>query len=128
MRLKLDENLGVRTARLFAEAGHDVATVAGQGLAGFTDSDLLAVCVAEGRALITLDLDFSNPLRFDPANTAGIAVLRVPDLPGRSDLELAAGLLIGVVAEADIAGQLWVVDRRRVRRYDPGTDVDPGPS
>lgn len=128
MRLKLDENLGVRTARLFAEAGHDVATVAGQGLAGFTDSDLLAVCVAEGRALITLDLDFSNPLRFDPANTAGIAVLRVPDLPGRSDLELAAGVLIGAVAEADIAGQLWVVDRRRVRRYDPGTDVDPGPS
>ena len=37
MRLKLDENLGVRTARLFAGAGHDLATVAGQGLAGFTD-------------------------------------------------------------------------------------------
>ncbi len=87
MRLKLDENLGVRTARIFAEAGHDVATVAGQGLAGFTDADLLAVCVAEGRALITLDMDFANPLRFDPAITAGIAVLRVPDLPGRSDLE-----------------------------------------
>jgi hypothetical protein len=36
VRLKLDENLGVRTARIFAEAGHDVATVIGQGLAGFT--------------------------------------------------------------------------------------------
>jgi hypothetical protein len=35
VRLKLDENLGIRTAHLFAEAGHDVATVAGQGLAGF---------------------------------------------------------------------------------------------
>lgn len=121
MRLKLDENLGIRTAHLFAEAGHDVATVIGQGLAGYTDADLLTVCVAEGRAMITLDLDFSSPLRFDPASTAGIAVLRVPDLPGRSDLEVAAGLLIEAMAEADITGELWVVDRRRVRRYDPGT-------
>lgn len=124
MRLKLDENLGTRPAHLFAEAGHDVATVVGQGLAGYTDADLLAVCLAEGRAMITLDLDFANPLRFDPARTAGIAVLRVPDLPGRSDLELAASQLIGAMAEVDIAGQLWVVDRRRVRRYDPGVVDD----
>jgi predicted nuclease of predicted toxin-antitoxin system len=121
VRLKLDENLGLRTARAFAEAGHDVATAAGQGLAGFTDADLLAVCVAEGRALVTLDLDFANPLRFDPASAAGIAVLRVPDLPGRTDLEVAAGALVGAMARSDIVGQLWVVDRLRVRRYDPGT-------
>jgi predicted nuclease of predicted toxin-antitoxin system len=78
VRLKLDENLGLRTARTFAEAGHDVATVAGQGLAGFADVDVLAVCVAEQRALVTLDLDFANPFRFDPSPTAGIAVLRSP--------------------------------------------------
>jgi predicted nuclease of predicted toxin-antitoxin system len=124
VRLKLDENLGLRTARTFAEAGHDVATVAGQGLAGFTDADLLAVCVAEGRALVTLDLDFANPFRFDPASTAGIAVLRVPDLPGRSDLLVPAGVLVLAMAQADIAGQLWVVDRRRVRRYEPGTEAE----
>jgi hypothetical protein len=39
-------------------------------------------------------------------STAGIAVLRVPDLPGRSDLEVAAGVLIGAIAQVDIAGQL----------------------
>jgi hypothetical protein len=38
VRLKLDENLGRRTARILAKAGHDVATVAGQGLSGFTDA------------------------------------------------------------------------------------------
>ena len=122
MRLKLDENLGRRTARIFAEAGHDVATVIGQGLAGFSDSDLLSVCVAEGRALVTLDLDFANPLRFDPAISAGIAVLRVPDLPGPRYIDRAATLLVGALGGADLSGQLWVVDRGRVRRYDAGTD------
>jgi predicted nuclease of predicted toxin-antitoxin system len=120
VRLKLDENLGTRTARLFAEAGHDVATVAGQGLAGFTDVDLLAACIAEERALITLDLDFANPLRFDPTTTAGVAVLRVSELPGRSDLDAAAQVLVTAMAHASLGGQLWVVDRRRARRYEPG--------
>jgi predicted nuclease of predicted toxin-antitoxin system len=120
VRLKLDENLGLRTARILAGAGHDVATVAGQGLAGFTGVELLAVCTAEERALVTLDLDFANPLRFDPAATAGIAVLRVSELPGRSDLDTAAQVLAAAMAHASLGGQLWVVDRRRARRYEPG--------
>jgi predicted nuclease of predicted toxin-antitoxin system len=106
VRLKLDENLGLRTARTFAEAGHDVATVAGQGLAGFADVDVLAVCVAEQRALVTLDLDFANPFRFDPSPTAGIAVLRMPDLPGRSDLVTAATLLVKAMEQEAMSGQL----------------------
>ena len=118
MRLKLDENLGRRTARIFAEAGHDVATVVGQGLAGFADADVLTVCATEGRALVTLDLDFSNPLRFDPTATAGIAILRVPDRPGYAHLDLAARVLATALARSDLTGQLWVVDMVRVRRYE----------
>ena len=34
MRLKLDENLGARVAGLLREAGHDVATVFQESLAG----------------------------------------------------------------------------------------------
>ncbi|MEA2615726.1 MAG: hypothetical protein QOE72_1509 [Chloroflexota bacterium] len=123
MRLKLDENLGRRTARIFAKAGHDVATAAGQGLSGFTDADLLAVCVAEGRALITLDPDFANPLRFDPVSTAGIAVLRVPDLPGRSDLEGGRGRAYRGDRTGGYRGPALGHRRLRVRRYEHGTDA-----
>ena len=37
MNLKLDENLGQRIARQLADVGHDVTTVAGEGLSGSPD-------------------------------------------------------------------------------------------
>lgn len=74
MKFKLDENLGQNCAQLFTEAGHDCSTVLRQGLAGSSDSALIMLCRAEGRALITLDLDFANPLLFKPSTYHGIAV------------------------------------------------------
>lgn len=47
MKIKLDENLGERGAALFQTAGHDVATVAGQGMSSAADGELLAACRAE---------------------------------------------------------------------------------
>ncbi len=119
MRFKLDENLGRRTAGLFRETGYDTATVFGQKLNGASDNDVLAVCVEENRVLVTLDLDFANPLRFDPALTPGIAVLRVPALPSWADLDEPARLLLAQLSVASIAGRLWVVARGRVRQYEP---------
>ena len=78
MKLKLDENLGSRIAGLIAEAGPDAETVAQENLSGTNDGRLLQVCIAEGRCLISLDLDFADVLRFPPRNTPGIAVLRLP--------------------------------------------------
>lgn len=75
MRVKLDENLGRRAAEAFRAAGHDVATVHQQKLASATDQQVFDVCVSEGRLLVSLDIDFANPLRFDPLN-AGVRLRR----------------------------------------------------
>ncbi len=66
MKVELDENLGNRTIERFKDTGHEVATVSAQGFGGSSDDELIEACRAEGRVLVTLDLDFSNVLRFPP--------------------------------------------------------------
>ncbi len=66
---------------------------------------------------MTLDLDFANPIRFPPATTAGIIVLRVHERPGRIDLDAVVERLIETLRRANVAGQLWIVERDRVRQY-----------
>ena len=68
------------------------------------------------------DLDFANPVRFPPTNTAGIAVLRVRDRPGCDDLDQVVSRLIDAVGAADVTGRLWIVERDRVRQYEEPTD------
>ncbi len=93
MKLKLDENLGERGRQRLEAAGHEVCTVPMQGLASATDRDLLARCVEESRAPVTLDLDFANPLAFPPAAHRGVAVLRLPKKPMAGDLDATVATL-----------------------------------
>jgi predicted nuclease of predicted toxin-antitoxin system len=117
VKLKLDENLGRRCVDLLTRAGHDVATVAEENLMGADDRPLLEACATEGRALVTLDLDFSNPLQFRPSTLAGIAVLRLPRKPAHEDLVACVATLVEAMKREVLTGRLWSVERGRVRVY-----------
>lgn len=118
MKLKLDENLDVRLAALFAEAGHQVATVRGQGLGGAEDDRVFGVCRAEGRVLVTLDLDFANPIRYPPGLTEGVVVLR-PLRPVLPLIERLLRELLPALNSQALQGTLWIAEPGRVRIYDP---------
>jgi predicted nuclease of predicted toxin-antitoxin system len=70
LRIKLDENLGAGPARVLVEAGHEVATVPGEGPSSTADADVASACVREGRCLVTPNLGFASPLVFRPSATA----------------------------------------------------------
>jgi hypothetical protein len=115
--LKLDENLGREAATQLRRAGHDVATAVDQGLASATDARLISVCRAEARCLVTLDLDFANPLRFNPAASPGIAVPRLSGRPVRDALREAVDTLIRGLGRMSIDGKLWIVHGSRIRIF-----------
>ena len=123
MKLKLDENLPASGAESLRRSDHDVATVASEGLCSTSDGRLIDLCRNEGRVLVTLDLDFSNPLRFNPTDYAGIVVLRLPHAPTHSDLIAAMETLAAGLAQNDVFGRLWIVRSGRIRQYEPGAEA-----
>ena len=125
MRVKLDENLGQRALGAFRTAGHDVSSIPLQALDGAPDEQVFAVCRDEGRVLVTCDLDFANPLVYDPRSGAGVAVLRLPSSPGASDVQALVKVLLTALENHDITGGLWVVRHDRVRVWEPPSEDRP---
>ncbi|WP_436611369.1 DUF5615 family PIN-like protein [Sorangium sp. So ce1024] len=66
MRIKLDENLPSSLVEALAQLGHDVDSVPQERLQGSSDPDIWAAAQAEGRFLVTQDLDFSDVRQFAP--------------------------------------------------------------
>jgi predicted nuclease of predicted toxin-antitoxin system len=116
MRLKLDENLDVRLAAWLTPMGHDAETVRSESLSGSSDQKLFSIVRQEKRCLITLDLDFADPIRFPPAGSAGIIVLRAP-VPS---LSMIRRLLQQALLRAETeppADQIWIVEPGRIRSW-----------
>lgn len=115
MKLKLDENLGLRGKGLLVQAGHDVVTVHEQGLPGASDEALFSICAGERRALITLDRGFGHVLRFPPQQSAGIVVIQhSAPLSGAALLDRLQDFL-SLLELNPLDGKLWVVEPGRVR-------------
>jgi predicted nuclease of predicted toxin-antitoxin system len=74
---KVDEKLPDEIARILRGAGYDAVTIDTQKLSGTPDAHLADVVLGEGRALVTLDLDFADIRAYPPERYAGIIILRV---------------------------------------------------
>ncbi|MCK6438992.1 MAG: DUF5615 family PIN-like protein [Planctomycetes bacterium] len=114
LRFKIDENLPALVKEVLVTRGHDTHTVEDERLSGTSDGHIGRICVAENRALITLDTDFGNIVKFPPQRFDGIIVLR----PLRQDRDSVKKLLHDVLSRLQsepVAGKLWIVEPRRIR-------------
>lgn len=114
MRFKLDENLHPDASVVLRQAGHDVETVWDEHLQGATDSRLAGVLKLERRALVTFDVGFADIRAYPPGDFAGLIVLRLQRQDRRSVVRVFTRL-VHSLRERSLAGQLWIVDERRVR-------------
>ena len=117
MKLKLDENLNERGIALLTAGGHDVSTVVLQKMQAALDAEVIEACRKEGRALVTLDLDFANPIQFRPSQYPGIAVLRLPKKASADDLLSAIRTLVAGLKNAPLEGKLWIIEIGRIREF-----------
>lgn len=122
MRIKLDENVHARLAALLQQAGHEATTVRDQGLGAIEDPALYQHCLSEGNILVTLDLDFSNVLRFPPERTPGLVILRGPDnlFP---TIRILIQTLISALTTDTPSGHLWIVEPGRVRIHESTSEA-----
>ena len=114
MTFKTDENLPVEAATTLRETGFDVETVWDEHLSGAPDATVASRVRHEARVLITLDLDFANIRSYPPERYTGIVVLR-PKTQDTRTVVAYIRKLIAVLQRRSPAGELWIVQRDRVR-------------
>lgn len=114
MRFKLDENLHPDASAVLRRAGHDVETVWDERLQGAPDSRLAGVLKLERRVLVTFDVGFADIHAYPPGDFAGLIVLRL-QRQDRHSVVRVFRRLVHSLQERSPAGQLWIVDERRVR-------------
>jgi predicted nuclease of predicted toxin-antitoxin system len=120
VKIKLDENITTAAETLLAQYGHEVDTVADEGLTGAADSTVIDACRIDARMLVTFDIGFGDVRAYPPESHSGIVLLRLADQ--RPDLTL--DVLRRVLTEHTLdgfAGALIVIseDRIRIRRSGP---------
>jgi len=117
LRFKIDQNLPAECSALLRQAGFEAETVDDEGLGGADDLVILERAGTDGVALITLDLDFSDIRSYPPQQYSGIIVIRSR---AQDKITLVSMLrrLVLVLRERSPEGQLWVVQRDRIRFHE----------
>ncbi len=96
------------------ESGFDVTDLVERGKRGTDDRAVWALAAAEGRILVTRDLDF--PLRDVLPRPAGLVLLRSPDDATAIQLSSLMATLLGSLPLPELIGRITVVSRGRYRQ------------
>jgi hypothetical protein len=114
MDFKVDQNLPEEVVQILRSDGHDARNVYEEQLDGRPDPEISAAVKRESRALITLDLDFSDIRSYPPEQYSGLLVFRHhrQDKPA---VIRATRSILPLLRKESLAGRLWIVTDANVR-------------
>jgi len=106
------------SAAVLTGAGHDVDSVAEEGLIGAADRDVVAAATAAGRILVSLDRGLGDIRAYPPGSHAGIVVLRLTDQSAATAVKAVSDL--AALTDLDShAGAVAVLQRGLLRIRHP---------
>ena len=118
MKLKLDENLSRHLKHVLIELNLDVMTAAEQGLLSKSDKVVAATAKAEGRILLTLDVEFADLRKYPPGTHPGIILFRPRTFGPMAVNRLVEKFIRGTDIHS-LAGCVVVVEPMQIRIRSP---------
>jgi predicted nuclease of predicted toxin-antitoxin system len=121
MRFLVDMGIGRGVAAWLRKIGHDAVHLSEIGLVRLDDAGIFARARAEGRVILTCDLDFAEIVALSGHQTPGILILRMRH--HRTNHVIARLSSVLPHASQDLAGGAIVTvedSRHRVRRLPIG--------
>jgi predicted nuclease of predicted toxin-antitoxin system len=122
MKLKLDENLSKHLKPALTLLDHDVLTAADEGLLSQSDVVVARASMAEGRMLLTLDLEFGDLRKYPPGQHPGIVLFR-PRSYGPLSVNRFVEQFIRETNLGELDGCVVLVEPDRVRVRRPPLDT-----
>lgn len=116
----LDANLSPRTAQFLGQTfGFDAVSLVALGQGGLPDTAVIALAKAEGRTIITLDLDFGELYYQQEAGSVGVIIVRLRN-ETRSAVETALARFFHTTdATIDLDRSLVIIEEARIRVVRP---------
>ncbi len=107
--------LSPSSARWLAEQGHDAVHASTIGLSQASDETIVARAAADGRIIVTADLDYPKLLWLMRAESPGVILFR-GGVHAEDEIIARLGEVLRKFPAEELARAIVVVDRDRVRR------------
>lgn len=115
MRFLVDMPLSPTLADWLSKEGHEATHASQMGLGRAPDQEILKTAIAEGRVLITADLDFPRLFAYMKVEGPGLILLRGGNLSEADAIDWVRRVLRNVFI-AELPKLVVVVDAERIRK------------
>ena len=114
MKILADQHISPRTVEFLKSLGHDAVRVSERLPRNAPDPAILALALAEGRVVLSQDLDFTGLIATSGNNAPSLIVLRLGS-PNVEHVNKVLQAILPVVDQAVQTGAIVSVDDGRVR-------------